>query len=886
MVRRAAANPLRILYEVRETGLAFGARFVAKYKLGAFGEPWIGDLLSGRACRRNFSQNGGSMIRRRRYAGRCRRLSFALLWLAGWSGQFVAHGQGSAAMRPRVTLTVIDENGVVVPDARVVLTQPGQAPIEFHTNHAGRIEYSPPQSAPYRLEVEKQGFYQALMRDVDPGRTDIQLTLAHEQIVRQQINVVASTSDIDPQLTADTSTMSTPEIVSIPYQTSRDIRNLLPFNPGVVQDMSGQVHVAGSATYGTLDLLDGFDIRSPVGGVLALHVSTDAIRSIDVESTRYPVEYGDATGGVIALSSGMGDNRFRFNATDFIPSYRASQGVHFDKFVPRVTFSGPIAQDRAWFFDGFDLNYAGNFIAGLPSNANSNPSWQESNLSRVQFNVTPANNLIGSLLFNDLYSPYSGLSTLTPQASTVKLDTIGWLPYFRDQQTFKNGALLDVGVGITRIRSGDEPHGDLPYELTPETSEGSYFENLTGRSSRIQETGALYLSPRHWIGQHDFKAGVDLEQIGFGENFSRMPVSYLREDGTLLRLSTFPGPGHFNRHNDEVGAYVQDRWQIHSGLTIEPGLRFDWDHIIRTPLFSPRLAAVYAPGKAPATKLSAGVGIYYEHTQLQYLQQAFDGRRDDTYYAADGVTPATPLLSTSFTAPYSTLRAPRVLNWSAEIEQRLHTRTYANLSYIDKHGGNFFVYESPNAPYNAGTYLLTNQRRSDYHAVSLSLRHNFAGNYVLFGAYTRSLAYTNAAIDYSPTIGPLGPQAPGPLPWNSPNRFLSWGWLPVPMLKNWDFVYTVDWRTGFPFTAVDASQTVVGAPNSQRYPDYFSLSPGLEWRFHLRGLYLGLRGVMENATGRENPLVVNNNVDSPEYGTFSEPLGRALTARLRLISTK
>jgi hypothetical protein len=51
-------------------------------------------------------------------------------------------------------------------------------------------------------------------------------------------------------------------------------------------------------------------------------------------------------------------------------------------------------------------------------------------------------------------------------------------------------------------------------------------------------------------------------------------------------------------------------------------------------------------------------------------------------------------------------------------------------------------------------------------------------------------------------------------------------------------------------------------------------------------MYLGLRGVMENATGREDPTVVNNVVDSPEYGTFSEPLGRAFTGRLRLIGTK
>ena len=135
----------------------------------------------------------------------------------------------------------------------------------------------------------------------------------------------------------------------------------------------------------------------------------------------------------------------------------------------------------------------------------------------------------------------------------------------------------------------------------------------------------------------------------------------------------------------------------------------------------------------------------------------------------------------------------------------------------------------------------------------------------------------------------LGPQQSGPLPWDTPNRVISWGWLPflVPWFKkNWDFVYTLDWQTGFPFTAVDANHVVVGAAGGQRFPDYAAFSPGLEWRFHFRGSYFGLRGVIENITDSENPAVVNNVIASPQYGTFSEFRGRAFTARIRLISTR
>ena len=786
----------------------------------------------------------------------------------------------------RVQVTVLDENGVVVPDARVNISQSGRPLLELLTNQAGRAEFSLSSPNRYQLQVDKQGFYQTHQRDVDPELHSVVLTLAHEQIVRQEVDVVASAPNIDPQRAADISIMSTPEIVNIPYVTSRDIVNILPFNPGVIQDSTGQVHVAGSPTYATLGLLDDFDLRDPASGNLSLHVSTDAVRSIVTESTRYPAEYGKASGGVIAFSSGMGDSRFRFNATDFIPSYVDKNGIHFDKFVPRVTFSGPISRNHAWFFDGFDLDYASNYIVGLPSNADTDPSWLESNLSKFQFNLTPKNNLVVALLFNDAYSPYSGLSTLMPQVSTVKSDTLAWLPYVRDQQLFSNGTLLDVGFGITVIHSGYEPHGDTPYQLTPETSEGSYFENLTSRSRRIQESFNLYLSPRRWIGKHDLQTGIDLDQITFGENFSRAPINYLRENRTLLRQSTFPTQPPFTRQNGHVGAYVQDHWQLPSGFSIDPGFRFDWDQIIRRPLYSPRIAAVYAPGKVPTTKISAGIGVYYEHTQLEYLEEAFAGLRDDTYFAPDGVTPVSPLLPTNFTVDYHLLRAPRVINWSAAVEQKLPAAIYASLSYINKRGTDFFVFANQNAPYLSGAYLLTNQSQQDYHAVTMTLRHTFSGNFALFGAYTHSLACTNAAIEYSPTLGYLGPQQPGPMPWNVPNRVISWGWLPVPKLKRWSFVYTLDWRTGLPFTAINANHVVVGAPNSLDFPDYLSFSPGLEWKFHLRGAYFGLRGIIENITGRQNPTVVNNVVDSPDYGNFTEPLGRAFTARIRLIGHK
>jgi hypothetical protein len=796
----------------------------------------------------------------------------------------------SQQSHPAITITVVDEVGAPVAGAQISVLLTEAQPISTLTDFAGRGSYVLPFDVPYQLQVTKPGFYQETVNQQDPEARDLRFVLNHEQVISQNVSVSASIPGINPEQVSDKQTMNLPEITNVPYPTSRDIRNLLPFFPGVVQDGSGQLHVAGSEAWATLYVLDGFDIRSPVSGNFALRVSADAVRSIDQEMTRYPVEFGRNTGGVVALYTGMGDNKFRFNATNFIPGYQQRNGIRFDKFVPRVTFSGPLVRDRAWFFDGTDLEYDNIYIPELPSNADTNHVLRGSNLLKLQANVTASNIVSAGLLTNAYHSLYDGLSSLVPQQSTVKRNTVAWMPYLRDQWSFRDGALLDAGIALLRIRDGLEPHPGGPFRITPELYLGSFFEGLTGRSQRVEGNASLYLAPRHWHGQHNIKLGVDLDRISFDQRESLAPVSYLREDETLLRQSTFPGAVPFARHNVETGAYLQDRWTLSRGLLVEPGLRFDWDEIVRRPVLSPRLAATYSPPRLTGTtKLSAGVGLYYDHTQLEYLTREFTGPRVDQYFAAGGITPQGPPQTTQFVAEYRSLRQPRALNWSAGIEQKLPGALFLRAELLQKRVKDQFAYANETNPGAlSGIYRLTSSREDHDDLFAVDARRTFRNGYTLFGAYIHSKAHTNKAIDYASTITDFGPQQGGPLLWDMPNRVLSWGWLPfdLPLFrKSWDFVYTADWHTGVPYAAVNADQRIVGAVGGQRFPNFASFSPGLEWRFHFRGSYFGLRGVLENATNSRNPAVVNRVTDSPQFATFSEYEGRSFTARIRLINS-
>src|SRR5579863_35154 len=233
---------------------------------------------------------------------------------------------------------------------------------------------------------------------------------------------------------------------------------------------------------------------------------------------------------------------------------------------------------------------------------------------------------------------------------------------------------------------------------------------------------------------------------------------------------------------------------------------------------------------------------------------------------------------------------PRAMNWSVNAERTMPWSIFAGASFTQKRTSNVLTFANQSGTTAlGGDYLLTNARQDRYQSEEFDARKNFANGYAVYVSYTHSSARTNAALDYLPTPSPLGPQQTGPLAWDTPNRVISWGWLPIPIAKlkkRWDLVYLIDRHTGFPFTAVNAARQAVGAAGGQRFPDFTNFSPGLEWKFHFRGQYWGLRGVMQNATNAGDPVVVNNVVDSPEFGVFSELQGRAFTARIRLIGGK
>ncbi len=806
------------------------------------------------------------------------------------------------------TVVVTDENGVAVVSARVTLQSGALPALQCRTDFAGRCQFRALAAATYELRVEREGFY-ALVRsvEIEPGAT-VEVAISHLQEVREVVDVKESPPAIDPAQVAAKEEISGLDVINIVYPETTDYRNALNFIPGVVQDSAGQPHVAGAETYQTVTLLDGFNVTQPANGQLLVRVSTDAFRSIQVEPSREPAEDGKGSGGVLILNTGIGDDHFRFLATDFIPSVQDKHGLRFDQFLPRLTFSGPLRKGKTWFYNALDGEYDNTIYTALPVHQDNDHILRVGDLFKVQSNLTSRNILTASVLGNFLHDQYAGLSPLNPQLSTAKDAESDYVASLKDQHYFAGGQLLEAGLAFDQYNLRLTPYGDLAYVLPAANPvAGSYYLNEATHARRWQGIVNLYLPSHRWHGRHDFKVGADLDRIFYDAAFERQPISFLQQlqagqgvapcpvdsngipipSMTCARYSIFTGGQLSTTDNFEASAYAEDRWSVTNRLLIEPGVRLDWDEIVRHVDVAPRLAGTYVLDNSGTTKLSAGIGLVYDATPIFLIARPHAGERTDYFFDTSGNITSTVL--TTFAANRAALQAPRFLNWSVGLEKKLPKAIYLKAEFMEKRGSRGFVYNAPTSTAEEN-FVLQNARDDRYDALQVALRHNFRESYMIMGSYTRSRARSNEVLDFNVDSPILSTQQAGVYPWDTPNRFLSWGYLPffkLPVLHQTEVAYSMEARTGFPFSAINDQAELIGPAGALRFPRYLSVNLQLEKRFHLFGYYLALRGGFDNITGRCNPYVVNSVEDANHPSpTFSACEGRAFTSRIRLLGRK
>src|SRR5580704_8907677 len=111
--------------------------------------------------------------------GRALRAAVGLLGLL-WG---ISAGSQNPPGHPSVVLTIVDENGLPVAGAEVVVQEPGKPPARITTDYNGRGTFVLEGNEPYSLDVQKLGFYASALKESDPGQRDVKILLNHVQMV-------------------------------------------------------------------------------------------------------------------------------------------------------------------------------------------------------------------------------------------------------------------------------------------------------------------------------------------------------------------------------------------------------------------------------------------------------------------------------------------------------------------------------------------------------------------------------------------------------------------------------------------------------------------------------------------------------------------------------
>jgi len=779
----------------------------------------------------------------------------------------------------KLDVTVTDQNGQPLASAVVTLQQNGKT-VSEHTTPTGHILLDRLPTGSYKLSVRREGFYTALVDKVEvPAGAAVPVEVRLEPVreYREEVEVRAQSSPIDPEQVSTAQSLTVEDIATIPYPTTRDYRNVLPFIPGVIADNGGQIHVAGSSTQQVQDYLDGFEVSQPASGALGVRMNPDALRKIDVRSSRYSAQFGKGSGGLTDLELQDGDNKFRFNATDFIPTFQNVKGFHLNNWTPRAYFSGPLIKDKLW----FDVSHEGenelSIVKELPDGADSTRQWRTADMARLRLNLTPGNVVTASALVNVFnasdagITPFDPVSVSTNQHSRLDLFTV------KDQITIAGNTLLEFGVGQHDTKSLVLPQGFEDYLLTPTGRQGNYYLHSDTGSARSQAFGNLYLRPWTFLGKHQFTVGGRIDRVLYNGQATRNPLLFQDINGALLRTITFTNVPHFSLSTVESSAFVQDRWTGFDRITVESGVRWDHDSFVDRDVFSPRIAGSAMLDAASETKLSAGVGIYYDRANLFEVGQAAQGTRVDEF-----LSPVPAIIPGTFIADPGLLTLPRFVNWSVGLERRLPGRVYARVDFLSRHGTSVWAYE----PQTDGTFLLGHQKTDRYDGAEITMRKEFKRGYPMLVSYTRSNARSNESIDFGIDNFTSGTQAAGPLPWDAPNQVTSWGSTPLPSFwkfKKFDFAYSLLYRTGFPFATVNNFGQIVNPPGVFRLPHFFTLNPAIEKKFTFHGYRWAARVGIENVTNSANAPAVDNDVDSPTFGTLFGQAHRTFNGRIRLL---
>lgn len=735
----------------------------------------------------------------------------------------------------------------------------------------------------YRVIVTLAGFEATTVPAVVTAgtRTDLAVDLPIAAI-SQTVEVVGSQADVATGPTIARSEAIGAKDLDV-YNGGGGFQAALRLLAGIIEVPGGLSIKGGRPSQAGMQIGSGTFV-DPATGLSAVSLPDDAIDSVAVLPNPYAVEYGRFSSGLVVIQTRRAGDKWKLRLNNLDPTFRTRRGTIFDikgigSFGPRLEAGGPLIKDRLFVEQTAQFRYGTSDVPSRPEDELRKTTWFSS-FTRVDANLTPRHSVVGTGGLFPSVTRQATLGTFTPPDASVDLRSHLNHGGLTERALWSDAVFSETTFQIHQNAIDVVPQGTAPMRLLPDTTLGNFY-NRQSRNTATYQLVETVSGTRTFGGLHLFKAGFDLLRSNYEGTSASAPVTIARTDGTLARRLEFEGPTRQLVNSTDVALFAQDRFQPNGRWYLEFGGRVDRDGVMGQINLTPRVGAAVLLNEAGTSVLRGGYGLFYERTPstagaFQQFETAVDSR-----FAADGVTLLAP--PTRFVhATAGDLQTPRSRTWDIGFEHRLTDRVSIRGGIIDRSGEHELTV-NPVRNGALGSLLLSSAGRSTYREGEISVHVTHGPAVDLNASYVRSLARGNLNTlnnYYDAVMWPIvAADAYAPLYADVPNRLLARG--RVMPTSRWLILGILDWRSGTPWSATNASLDFVGPRQTFRFPAYARTELGVEHRFKIFKLepWIGIRAY--NAFNAFLPVDVQSNLNSPQFGSFYNSEYRQLRLQVR-----
>jgi hypothetical protein len=812
------------------------------------------------------------------------------LFFAGISSVVLGEMLQTGSIRGKVVADIPDQrkplSGVTVTLSSERL---GDKSIQTTSDLEGQYEFPGLIAGDYILTVEFSGFKKY------EKKLSVQIEATVEQdILLQPVPITENVTIKDDRVDAAKTESTTPSVIT--QEAMRDaplidqkFQDALPLLPGVVRGPDGNLNIKGTRPSQSGILVSSLNVTDPVTGAPAIELPLEAVDTVQVHSNPYSSEFGKFTGAVTTIETRSGSNDLRYLFLGVLPRPRWRDGKLYGigAATPRIAVGGPIKKDKLFFFQSVEYRFIRTNVPSLEAlEEHQRDIKRESfdSFSRLDYVVNNNNRLTASFSIFPQKIDFFNLNTFNPSDTTANFHQRGWFVALNEQATFNSGALLQSSFSVKQFDGDIFGNSGAPYEITPNRNFGGWFDRQHRESRRYEWLEIFNFAPLQQRGSHAFKAGINISRTSFDGTDRSTPLTIVRADGTRHQLIEFVGAGELALAQNEYSAFVQDKWIVNSHVVFDLGLRYDRDGIGHNNNLAPRLGFAVTPTDSDRTIVRGGIGLFYDKIPLNV--GSFEQYQSllVTTFAADGVTPTDGPRLLLNSAPQD-FENPYSVAWNLQLDHQFTQRLLFRVGYEERSTRRDFTLEP-----TADELLLQNNGRSRYREFQAVARFRFQEGRNIFLSYVRSDARGNLN-DFNTYFGNqkhpvIRPDEYGRQPFDAPNRLLFWGDFAVPF--NMVLTPVVDYHSGFPFSIVDENQDFVGPRNEGgRFPRLLTLDllvmKALKIRFRGKE-YKGRAGfTVFNITNHWNPRDVQNNIASPQFGTFFNSADRSVRLKFEFV---